>query len=146
MTITPLTADEAALNNFTHKIALTYADIILLTSGTAASIFPGYMEANTFPAGCYITDAMAVVKTAFTGGTGTLTFGVTDTSANAILAPGTTMTVAGTMAAYNLTKPVTYATAQQLLLTVTAGTSILGWTAGELDIYVMFIDVNILNR
>ena len=146
MQITPLTALEAATSGFTQKITLTYADIILLTSGTAASIYPVFNGTTTSPAGLYINDAVAVVKTAFTGQTGTLTFGVTDTASNQILATGLSLTSAGILGAFNLTKAVAETAASQLLITVTSQNAITGWTAGELDIYVNIVDVNTLNR
>lgn len=145
MQITPFTALEAASCGFTTKVALFAADIILLTSGAAASIFPGFNSTATFPAMCYLVDAVGVTKTAFTGGTGTLTYGVGD-GTNQILATGTDMTTAGTVAGYNVTKPCVYSAASKISITVTAGTSILGWTAGELDVLLYFVDLNTLNR
>ena len=145
MLTTPLTALEAASASMTVKVSLTSADVVLLTSGAAASIYPGFNETNTFPAGFYLVDAVAVVKTAFAGGAGTLTFGVAD-GTNQILAAGTDMTTAGVMAGYNLTKPVVYSAASKISITVTAGTAITGWTSGELDIYLNLVNLTALNR
>jgi hypothetical protein len=146
MQIIPLTSNEASFGGFTHKVVLTYADIILLTSGTAASIYPAFNNALTFLAGTYIVDAVAIVKTAFTGQVGTLTFGVTDTAANQLLASGLSLTVAGPVAAYNLTKPIVETAAGQVLITVTSQNAIAGWTAGELHIYLNLVDLNTLDR
>jgi len=147
MLITALTTLEAASAGFTTKISLTAADVVLLTSGTAASIFPGFNTTTTFPANCMVNDMLAVVKTAFTGQTGTLTFGVNDTgAANQLLATGLDLTTVGLKAAFNVTKPVIYTAAAQFLITVTSQNAITGWTAGEVDIYVNFVDVTALNR
>jgi hypothetical protein len=146
MQITPLTALEAASCGFNTKISLTAADLVLLTSGTAASIFPAFNTAGTFAANCLLNDAMAVVKTAFTGGTGTLTFGVSD-GTNQILATGLDLTTAGIKGVFNLTKPVMYTAAGAISITVTSQNAIANWsTGGEVDIYVNFVDVNTLNR
>jgi hypothetical protein len=146
MQIIPLVLEEAAYSGFTHKLVLTSADIILLTSGTAASIYPTFNTAVQFPAGTYIFDAVAVVKTAFAGQAGTLTFGVTDTATNAIIASGTSLITAGYVASYNLTKPQLETAAAQLLITVTSQNAIAGWTAGELHIYVALADLATLDR
>lgn len=145
MLITPLTALEAASCGFNTKISLTYQDIILLTSGTAASIFPGFNSANTFPAGCWAGDLMTIVKTAFSGAGGTLTFGISD-GTNQLINTGSDLTTTGAMQTNNLTKPTVYTAASKFTITATSQNSILGWTAGELDIFLNFVDVNNLNR
>lgn len=143
-TITPLTVEEAAFSGFTEKVTLTYADIILLTSGTAAAIYPVFNTTGNVPLGNYVQDMATVVKTAFTGGTGTLTFGISD-GTNQYIATATSLTAAG-YTGYNLTKPVMLPGTTQIQITVTAGTSILGWTAGELDIYINMANLPVLNR
>jgi hypothetical protein len=144
MQITPLTIEEAANNNFTHKIVLTYADIVTLTSGTGASVYPGFNETNTFPAGTYITDAAATVVTAFTGGTGTLAMTLGDgTTANKFLA-SLSLTATGFFG-FNSTSPEMFNAAGQIVATVTAGTSILGWTAGEVHIYLNIANIPVLD-
>lgn len=144
MQIVPLTALEAASCGFTHKLIVTAADVVLLTSGAAASIFPGFNGAATFPAGCLLDSAVAFVKTAFAGGAGTLTFGISD-GTNQIIATATDLKTVGPTA-YNLTKPVAYSAAAAISITVTAGTAITGWTSGELDVFLNFIDLNTLAR
>lgn len=145
MLITALTAIEAATAGFNTKISLTAADVATLTSGTAASIYPGFNESNTFVAGYYLQDAMTIVKTGFTGQTGTLTFGISD-GTNQIINTGSDMTTTGAMQAYNLTKPLTYTTASKISITVTSQNAIASWSGGELDIYLNIVDVNLLNR
>jgi hypothetical protein len=146
MNVIPLTALEAASCGFTTKIVLTYADIIKLTSGAAASIFPGFNEANTFPANALVDNALVIVKTAFTGQAGTLTCAITDTPANGVTATGLDLTTTGAKGGYNLTKPTVYTAVGQLLITVTSQNAIAAWTAGEVHVYVNFIDLNTLDR
>lgn len=145
MQIIPLTLEEAAYSGFTQKLILTAADIVLLTSGTGASVYPNFNVATLFPAGTYITDAVAVVKTAFAGQTGTLTFSITDTATNSIIAAGTNLLVAGFAAGCNLTKPV-LEPAAQFLITVTSQNAITGWTSGELHVYLAITDMATLDR
>lgn len=142
--IVALTLDESAYTGFTQKITLTSADIILLTSGAAASIYPTFQGASNCPAGTYIQDVIANVKTVFAGGAGTLVFTVTD-GTNTYIAASTDLKTAG-YTGYNLTKPVMMTGATQLQITVTAGTSILGWTSGELHIYVNLANIPVLDR
>ena len=144
MTITPLTALEAASCGFTHKLVITAADVVTLTSGVAASIFPGFNGTANFPANCILDSATAFVKTAFAGGTGTLTFGISD-GTNQIINTGTDLKTVGPTT-YNLTKPVGYSSASKISITVTAGTGITGWTSGELDVFINFVDLNTLAR
>ena len=143
--IIPLTVEEAAMTGFTQKIVLTYADVVGLTSGTAASIYPTFNTAVNVPAGTYIQDMIGVVKTAFAGGTGTLTYGVSD-GTNQYIATATDLKTAGYTAGYNLTKPVMMTGSTQVQITVTAGTGITGWTAGELHIYINLANVALLDR
>lgn len=144
MQIIPLTVEEAASSGFTQKLIITYADVILLTSGTAASIFPAFNAATDAPNGTYIQDMVAIVKTPFTGQAGTLTFGVSD-GTNQYIATATSMTAAS-YTGYNLTKPVMMAGATQIQITVTSQNSILNWTAGELDIFINMANLPVLNR
>jgi hypothetical protein len=146
MQIVPLVIEEAAYSGFTQKIILTAADIILLTSGTAASIFPDFNVATQFAAGTYITDLAINVKTAFTGQAGTLTMALTDTAANALSAAGLSLTAAGWLASYNLTKPILETAVGQILATITSQNAITGWTAGEVHIYLALSDLNTLDR
>lgn len=151
MQIIPLTLDEAASSEFTQKIVLTYADLVLLTSGTGASVYPGFNETNTFAAGKYVFAAVAVVKTpfAFSGANnGTLTFTLGDAgSANRLIAStdlkGSVTYQVGAFANY----PYVYTAASQILLTATAATqAITALTAGELHIYLGISDVPLLDR
>ena len=59
-----------------------------LARGAAASIFPGFNGTATFPAGCVIQDAVAIVKTAFSGPGGTLTMGLGGGESTNSLDPG----------------------------------------------------------
>lgn len=145
MQIIPLTIEEAANCNFTQKIVLTYADIVTLTSATAASVYPDFNNASTFPAGTYMRDAVMRVVTPFTGGTGTLTLQLGDgTTANKFLA-ALDLTTAG-YEGFNATQPLMFNAAGALKATVTAGTGITGWTAGEVHIYVDLVPVAQLDR
>lgn len=145
MQITPLTLEEAGNCGFNQKITLTYADIILLTSATAASVYPDFNNASTFAAGSYVAGAALVVKTPFTGGTGTLTLQLGDgTTANKFIAATDLTTVQ--YAGFNSTLPVMFNAAGAVKATVTAGTGITGWTAGEVDIYLDIVPMQLLNR
>jgi hypothetical protein len=145
MNIVSLTALEAASSSFTHKLQLFAADIAALTSGVAASIFPGFNGTVQFPAGCYLIDSAAFVKTGFTGDPGTLTFGVSD-GTNQLIATATDLKTTGNTAGFNLTKPVVYSAASKISITVTSQNAITNWTGGEVDIYLNFVDLNTLSR
>ena len=151
MQIIPLTMLESAGSEFTHKMILTAADIALLTSGTGASIYPGFNEANTFGAGQYVFAAAIVVKTPFTfsgANNGTLVFTVGDaTTANRFVAStdlkGTVTYQVGTIANY----PFVYTAASQITITATAGTQNINLVnVGELHIYLGICPLPLLDR
>lgn len=147
----PLTTQEAANTEFTRKLILTYADIIQLTSGTGASVLPGFNSAITFPTGLYVFAATAVVKTAFgfTGANnGTLVFTLGDSGDAARFIASTDLKGTVTYQAGAITKyPYVYTAAGQILLTVTAATQVIGLVnVGELHIYLGATQMPVLDR
>lgn len=150
MQIIPLTLNEAGNSGMTHKMVLTFADIILLTSGTAASIYPGFNGATTFPAGLYVKDAAMRVVTAFAysgANNGTLVATVGDGSSAAAFLASTDLKTAGYTAGFNATKPQLYSVADTIDITPTAATqAITLLTAGEVHIYMELVALNLLDR
>lgn len=151
MQIIPLTIEESANTGFQQKLVLTYADLAVLTSGTGASIYPGFNETNTFGAAHRVTAAWAKVVTPFAysgANNGTLVFTLGDSgSATRLMAntdlKGTVTYQEGAIA--NL--PYTYTAAGQILITATAATQALtALTAGELHIYLGIAPMNLLDR
>ena len=140
MRISSLTGLEAAESGFTHKMVLTYADLVLLTSGTAYSIYPAY-NATTTNANMLVKDCQVYVKTAFVG-TGTLLLAVGDGSTAAAYAASTSIKTAGWIVGA-LTKPAIPA-GDIIKITPTAGTDITTFTAGEVQIFFTIVDGDII--
>ena len=142
MTINSFTGLEAAESGFTHKAVLTYADIVLLTSGTAYSIFPGYNNTAT-NVNMLVKDCQVFVKTAFVG-TGTLVATIGDGSTAAAFMASTTLKTAGWIvgALSNAAKPA----GDIIKITPTAGTDITTFTAGEVHIFFTIVDGDIIAR
>jgi hypothetical protein len=75
-TYTKLSADETTVSGMTHKLVITYTDLLTLTSGTAYSVLPRFNAATTIPAQTRILDCYVRIDTAFAK---------TDTNATTIL-------------------------------------------------------------
>ena len=150
MQIIPLTLNEAGFGGFTHKIVLTAADVILLTSGVAASIYPGFNGSATFPAGLYVKDAALRVVTAFAysgANNGTLTATVGDGNSATVFIASTDMKTAGYTAGFNSTKPQLYSVADTIDAFFTAATqAITALVAGEVHVYLEVVAINQLDR
>lgn len=150
MQIIPLTEEEAASTGFTHKMKILAADLALLTSGTAASIYPGFNGATTFAAGLYVRDAASVVVTPFTSSGGaitTLTLSVGDGNSATAYINAQDLKTAGYTAAFNGTKPAIYSAADTIDATVTiVGQTMASINAGEVHVYMALTDLALLDR
>lgn len=139
----------------THKLILTYADVVLLTSGTAYSIRPNSARAlvaaasaDTNPAGWLVKQCFARVTTAFAspGNTITLVAIVGDGGDTArFLASTTLKTVAFWQP--TLKTPYLFTVADTVDITITAGVeAITVLNAGEAEFYFeQFDPVALLN-
>lgn len=150
MQIIPLTLNESGFGGFTHKMVLTYSDIAALTSGSAASIYPGFNGSTTFPAGLYVKDAAINVVTAFAysgANNGTLTLAVGDGSSSTAFINTTSLKTAGFTASFNATKPQLYSVADTIDIVATAATqAITALTAGEVHVYMELCAMDKLDR
>jgi hypothetical protein len=151
MQIVPLTQEEAAGSGQTHKIIVTAADVAALTSGTAASLYPGFNGAVTFDAGLLADNFTWRVKTAFTfsgANNGTLTFQVGDGGDAARFIAADTDLKTAAFGAGAITKyPYVYNAADTIDITVTAAVQAIGLVnAGELHIYCRLSSIAQLDR
>lgn len=135
--IIPLTGLERANGgSYTHKVVLTFTDIVALTSGTAYSIYPGYAGTST-KTNLLVKSVDTYVKTAFAG-TGTLVATIGDGSTAAAYMASTTLKTAGWIAGAQ-TAPLVPA-GNIIKFTPTAGTDITTFTAGEVHIFLELVD------
>lgn len=148
MQIIPLTTQEAANSGFTHKVVVTFTDVAGLTSGTAASIYPGFNGATTSPAGLAVLDTAWRVATAFAFTPGTLTFQVGDGSdADRFITAATDLKTAAFGVGAITTQPYVYTAADTIDITITAGSGALtSVTAGELHLYLRMVPLDKLDR
>ena len=148
MQIIPLSLVEAGNTGFTHKLVVTYSDVAVLTSGTAASVYPGFNGSTTGPAGLMVNNAAWRVVTAFTFAPGTLVFSLGDGSdAARFIAASTDLKTAAFGGAAITKFPYVYAAADTIDITVTAGAGALtSATAGELHIYLSMVPLAQLDR
>lgn len=131
----------------THKIILTYSDIVAMTSGTAYAI-PGtsstiataaaQVSASPLVAGTLVKQCYIEVVTAFSG-TGTLVAIVGDGGDTARYIASTTLKTAAWIQP-TLKEPYQYTAADTIDIVVTAGTDITTFTAGEMHIYLEIFD------
>lgn len=148
MQIIPLTTQESANALFTHKVIITAADVATLTSGSAASIYPGFNGSTNGPAGLMVNNIAWRVVTAFTFSPGTLVFSVGDGGDAARFIAASTDLKTAAFGAGAITKfPYVYASADTIDITVTAGAGALtSATAGELHIYFKMVSLATLDR
>lgn len=148
MQIIPLTTQEAANSGFTHKFVIDWNDVKTLTSGTAASIYPGFNGSTTSPAGLAVLDSAWRVSTAFVFSPGTLTFQVGDGSdADRFVAASTDLKTEAFGTGVITTQPYVYNAADTIDITVTAGSGALtSVTAGELHLYFRMVPLDKLDR
>lgn len=151
MEITPLTIAESAACGFTHKINITYADLVAETSGAAFSIFPKLTEqsAPLIPVGGRVSNVAVRVVTLFVAASMTdlsITIG-DDGSANRFL---TTVEVGGTTSPITAgvwyetyaAVPYIYTVANTIDLVATAtGAALSALTAGEMNVYLAYADM-----
>jgi hypothetical protein len=141
MQIQPLSINER--NGFTHKCVLSYTDIAALTSGAAASIFPGFNGSATFPAGTRVSACAVHVSTACTFSPGTLVAIVGDGSDTDRFFTSTDMKTAAWAENGLTTKPYTYNAADTIDIIFTAGAGALtSVTAGEVIVYLNIEDLS----
>lgn len=139
----------------THKLVLSYTDVIALTSGTAYSIFPNSSRvlvaaasAATLPAGLLVKQFFSRVTTAFASTLNTITLVdiVGDGGDTARFAASTTLKTAGYRQP-TLKTPYLYTVADTIDVTITAGTeAITVLTAGEVEYYFEVFDPVNLNN
>lgn len=148
MQIIPLTIEESGNTGFTHKIVIPYTDVALLTSGTAASVYPGFNGSTNGPAGLAVLDVHWRVATAFTFSPGTLVFSLGDGGDAARFVAASTDLKTAAYGTGAITKyPYTYASADTIDITVTAGAGALtSVTAGELHLFVKLVSLANLDR
>jgi hypothetical protein len=150
MQIIPLTTLESANMGFTHKVVLTFADINLLTSATAASVYPTFNTATTFAAGLYVRDAASRVVTAFTSSGGaitSLTFSIGDGNSGTAYINAQDLKTTGFTAGFNATKPAIYSAADTLDVTATiSGQTMASLNAGEVHLYLALTDLSRLDK
>lgn len=148
MQIIPLTIEESANSGLTHKVVITYSDVILLTSGTAASIYPGFNGSTNGPAGLAVLDVHWRVVTAFTFSPGTLVFSLGDGGDAARFVAASTDLKTAAFGTGAITKyPYTYAAADTIDITITAGAGALtSATAGEVHLFLRLVPLANLDR
>lgn len=139
----------------THKLILTSADLILLTSGSAYSIFPNSSRAlvlaasaTTLPAGTLVKQAYGRVITAFasTANTITLVAILGDGNNTARYLASTTLKTVAYLAP-TLLNPLLYTVADTIDLIFTAGVeAITLLTAGEVEFYFEIFDAGTLRN
>lgn len=151
MQIIPLTIEEQAKSNFTHKIVLTYVDLAAETSTTAFSIFPKFSEqsANTVPIGTRVwACGVRVVTIGVAASMTDLVFTIGDDgSANRFLTSSevggtTTPVAAGIWYETFAAAPYVYTAANTIDVVATAtGAALSALTAGEWHIYLGLCDM-----
>jgi len=150
MKITKLSFEVAALCGFTHKINITYADVIGFTDTVAVQVFPA--GTDTLPAGTVIGKAAFNLITPFDGGaTSGLTMTLGDggvanryITAKELHLDGTEILFWEECAA---TLPYAYVVADAVdAVFDVAGAAITALTTGEIEIYLQVYDLNEIER
>ena len=141
-----LAPDYQENRGLTHKLILTYADVVLMTSGTAYSIIPNSSRAmvtaaaaTTLPAGTMVKQAYGKITTAFVG-TGTLVAILGDGGDTDRLIASQDLKTAAFMPPRLALLPNMFTAADTIDITVTAGTDITTFTAGEVEFYFEIFD------
>ena len=153
VTGTPLPSNTATAYGYSYKIDVNATDCTVLTSNTAAAIFPAFTNSSvTFPAGTRVTGAAIRLATPFAGTSG----GVT--SCNVKIGDGTdaakymfcavgTNTTTGTWYLSTNTLPLVYNSATNLTITVQPiGAAITTLNAGKIEVYLGVKPLNVLTN
>jgi len=150
MIITKLSAEETREHQFTHKIAMTFADFVPELSGTAFEIFPKLTQPTLLPIGTRISACAVQVPIIFVAAAMTdlqLVIGDTATP-NRIFATkeigGTTTPIAAnTWYDAATTVPCTLIVADSIKCTATVtGGSLAILSAGTLNIFLAIADAS----
>lgn len=153
MQISPFVENTKSAYGFTHKIELTFADLVGKTSGTAFPIFPGTTLAQTYPIGTVIHRCAVKLVTLFVSAGSTeidliIGDGVDPDRllVSSSVGGSATPPVAGTWYINPTTIPFAFTAADTLdaVLTFTGGTAAAS-TAGKIYIYLAIANLNDLD-
>lgn len=151
MKIVPFTLQEQAKCGFSHRIILTYADLLDKTSATAFAIYPALSSTVSLPKGFSVQRACLNVKTAAVSSGGaitTLTGSVGDTASGTRYVNAADLKTVDTFAGAVTNLPFFHTNAtDNIKFTATiAGQTLASLTALEVHILLFLADLNILEN
>lgn len=131
-------------NGFNVKMSIPYTAFTSLTSGSVYSLFPQFNGTTDANAGTTVARLLVNVDTAFVFAPGTLVMIIGDDGDTARFFASTTIKTAGYVTENALSKkPFTYAAANTIDITLTAGAGALSSiTAGNLTILAHIVDLS----
>lgn len=145
MQIIPLGDAEATFRRATHKVVLTFADLLARTSGTAFTIYPGLISALNLPKGFLVRAVYFDVVTAAVSSGGAITslsLSIGDTASATKYVNAADLKTVDTFTAYQTGFVHTNATDNIKAVATIVGQTLASLTALEVHMWFDMIDLN----
>jgi hypothetical protein len=140
-----MSGPEGVFRRCTHKIVLTYADLIARTSGTAFTIYPGLNSALNLPKGFVVRAVYSDIVTAAVSSGGAITslsLSIGDTASATKYVNATDCKTVDTFTVYQTGFAHTNATDNIKAVATIVGQTLASLTALEVHIWFDMIDLN----